>query len=148
MKKIKPFLLLGLIFALVCSVSFAAPPPGKATLIEFKKDVSVPIDLAVTPAITIKISEFAFDDLRQHRAESYDCFNIYTKKELPAAPAVAKLNDLNYAPPFNLYGEINKNQTVLIRRPDKIANYKIIVQRRHPQKNIIPPLPAACNKRE
>lgn len=145
MKKFKQFLLLGLIFALVCSVSFAAPP-GKATLTEFKKDVSVSIDQAVTPAITIKISELAFDDLRQHRAESY--VDIHTDKEkLNYTAAVADFNDFTYKYPLNFYGYNDKNH-ILIRRPDKITDSKILTYRRLPLKNIIPPLPVVCNKRE
>lgn len=49
MKKITKILMLGLIFALTCSVSFAAPP-DKATITEFKKDVCISIDQAIVPA--------------------------------------------------------------------------------------------------
>lgn len=145
MKKIKPFLLLGLIFALVCSVSFAAPP-GKATLTEFKKYVSFSIDQVCTPAITVQISEFAFDDLRQHRAESYVVYTHKEKTNLPAA--VADFNDFTYKYPLKLYGYNDKNH-ILILRPCKVYTYKMCsYYRQLPQKNSIPCLPVLCNKRE
>ena len=148
MRFIKPFLLLGLIFALICSVSFAASPPFKATLTEFKKDATVSIDQVITPAITIKISGYSFDDLRQHRSESFDFSNIYTEKKLSQAPAAAEFNYFNYILPVNLYGEINKNYTAVLRWPAHNINTKIIVHRQLPQKNITPPIMASCNKRE
>jgi hypothetical protein len=144
MKKFKQFLLLGLIFALVSSVSYAAPP-GKATLTEFiENDEPVFIDQAITPAITLKISTAAFDDLRQHRAESVSYYT-YIIENLSSMPPGN--NNLSYGPPFNLYGENDKSY-INIKTPVKnaIKCYPAFRKTDFKHKN---PLPLTiCNKRE
>lgn len=95
--KLKTPLLLGLIFALVCSVSFAGRPPGNDPKTEFKKETSF-----VAPAVTekpIAITVFA-DVLATAVDQPVACVDVFAIEKGEAMVLTTPKNRVSgYRPP-------------------------------------------------